>query len=127
MLAGRAYHLGCGLCRKDRVVGMTGLCAGHRVGSYGSYKGTSPFHRKPVIPDCGRSRPQGWRQGGGSRSFGLAGGQAQARQEKLAVLGVAIPCDARHDQRGNGAQLCNDHARFVEPPHMGIARGEKAV
>ena len=29
--------------------------------------------------------------------------------------------------RGDGAQPGDDRARFVEPPHMGIARGEKAV
>ena len=43
------------------------------------------------------------------------------------MLGVATRQIARHDQRSNGAQPGDDRARFVEPPHMGIARGEKAV
>ena len=60
-------------------------------------------------------------------SFGLAGRQAQARQEKLAVLGVAPRQIARDEQRGNAAQPGDDRARFVEPAHIGIARGEKAV
>ena len=43
------------------------------------------------------------------------------------MLGVAKRQIARHDLRGNGAQPGDDRARFVEPPHMGIARGETAV
>src|SRR5260370_25755998 len=61
------------------------------------------------------------------RSCCLAGRQAQARQEKLAVLGVAVRQIGRHDLRGNRAQLSDDRARFVEPPHLRIARGERAV
>ena len=66
-------------------------------------------------------------EAGGQLSRRLVGRQAQARQEKLAVLGVAQMQNARHDLRGDGAQSGDDRARFVEPAHMGIARGEKAV
>ena len=60
-------------------------------------------------------------------SFRLARRQAQARQKKLAVLGVAPRQIARHDLRGNGAQPADDRACFAEPPQMGIARSEGAV
>ena len=63
---------------------------------------------------------------GRSASFRLAGRQAQARQQQLAVLGVAKTRQiVRRDQYG--AQLGDDRARFGKPPHMGIARGENAV
>ena len=35
--------------------------------------------------------------------------------------------DARNDLGGDGAQLSYYRVRFVEPPHMGIARREEAV
>src|SRR3984893_7966695 len=53
--------------------------------------------------------------------------QAQARQEELAVLGVAKGEMARHDQRANGAQLADDRARFAEPTHMRVTGGEKLI
>jgi hypothetical protein len=65
--------------------------------------------------------------GGGSRSCRLAHGEAQARQEQFAVLRPAKRQIGEHDERGNGAQPCDDRARFVEIPHMGIAGREKAI
>ena len=61
-----------------------------------------------------------------SGSLPLARRQAQPGQEKLAVLGVAVRQNGRHDLRGDRAQPCDDRARFVEPPHMGIACGENS-
>ena len=55
----------------------------------------------------------------------LAGRQAQPRQQQLAVLEFAPGQISRHHERSDGAQSDNRGARFVEPPHMGIARGEK--
>ena len=63
--------------------------------------------------------------GGGSGSFRLARCQAQAGQERLSVLGVATRRIARHDERGDRNRATR--ACFVEPPHMGIARGKSAV
>src|SRR5438105_2372917 len=57
----------------------------------------------------------------------LAHRQAQTGQQQLAVLGVAPLQFGRNDQRGNGAQLYYDGSCFVEPSHMRVARGEKAV
>src|SRR3954452_15594901 len=84
-------------------------------------------HPPPSAVNSRRHRRRGSRRDGGSRSCRLADREAQTRQEQFAVLGVAPRQLARHDERGDGAQLCNDRARFVEMPHMGIARGESAV
>jgi hypothetical protein len=62
-------------------------------------------------------RQRGSRQDGGSGSCRFARRQAQARQEELTVPGVAKRNIVRHDPRGNGAQLADDSARFVDPPH----------
>jgi hypothetical protein len=71
-------------------------------------------------------RRRGSRQAGGSGSYQFTGRQTQARQEELAVLGVAKRQIARHDLLGDRAQPGDRRARFVEPSHMSIARGEKA-
>jgi hypothetical protein len=52
---------------------------------------------------------------------------AKTRQKQLAVRGAAQLCGARHEARRNAAQARNDRARFIEPSHMYIARGENAV
>ena len=81
-------------------------------------------------PSAGNTPPhrrRGSRRAGGSGSFRLADRQPQARQQQLAVLGVGVKQIPWYDQRGNGAQPSDNRARFVEPPHMGIARGENAV
>jgi hypothetical protein len=56
----------------------------------------------------------------------LAFRQPKARQVKLAVLGVTQGHNAGHYVT-DGTQPRNDCASLVEPPHMGIARGEIAV
>src|SRR4051812_46319575 len=66
------------------------------------------------------------RRTGLSGSLRLARGQPQAGQEQLAVLGLTVRQIAR-DQWSDRAQPGDDRACFVEPPCMGIARGEKAV
>ena len=60
-----------------------------------------------------------WRRDGGSGSCRFAHRQAPAREEKVAVLGLAKRQIAEHHLRDNGAQPGDDRARFVEPPHMG--------
>jgi hypothetical protein len=54
----------------------------------------------------------------------IAGRQAQARQEQLAVLGVPQEASVRYDDGGNGAELLEDFSSVVEPPHIGVAAGE---
>ena len=61
------------------------------------------------------------------RDGGLAHTAQRGAVEQDSVLAVAVRQIARHDERGIGAQLCDDRTRFVEPPHMGIARCEIAV
>src|SRR6266446_8471140 len=53
--------------------------------------------------------------------------QPQARQQQLAVLGPAIRQMPLHHLRYNVAQLRDDRARFIDPPHMRITCGEDAV
>src|SRR5271169_3057197 len=67
------------------------------------------------------------RRGGGWRSRRFAGRQAQARQVKLAVLGVPIEAGVRYHERRDGAQPRDDLSRVVEPTHMGVAGGERAI
>src|SRR5271165_3903051 len=72
-------------------------------------------------------RRRGSRRAGGSRSCRLAGRQAQARQEQLAMLGVPQVADVRYYDRGNGSQPRYDLSCVVELAHMGVAGGEKAI
>src|SRR5208282_3177714 len=67
------------------------------------------------------------RRGGGWRSGRLAGRQAQARQVELAVLGVPVLAEVRYHERRDGAQPRDDLSRVVEPTHMGVAGGERAI
>src|SRR6266436_5864378 len=83
-----------------------------------------------TIPQSPTYHPLAWGRNsgaGGHGSYGFASSQTQAREEQFAVLRVAVRQIGRHDHRVNGAQPDDDRARFVEPPEMGIARGEKAV
>src|SRR5262249_13655461 len=72
----------------------------------------------PAVLRAARSR---------SGSYWLAGRQAQARQNELAVFGAAPWQVARHDQRGDRAQPGGGRACLFEPPHMGVARSQRAV
>jgi hypothetical protein len=63
----------------------------------------------------------------GLGSFWLAGRQAQARQVKLAVLGVPELADVRHHDRGDRPQPRDKLSRFFQPAHMRVACGENAV
>ena len=83
----------------------------------------SPPLEQPATRGVCKDRPRS----GGALSGGLAGCQTQARQVELTVLAVAKRQFARHDQRAKGAQPGDGRARFVEPPHMAIARRESAV
>jgi hypothetical protein len=65
------------------------------------------------------------RPGPGSRRF--AGSQAQARQQQLAVLGVPHRSGVRYHHGGNDAQPRDELLCLVEPTHMGVAGGEKAI
>ena len=56
-----------------------------------------------------------------------AHGQTQARQQKLAVLGVPEGYRPRHDKGGDGAQSSDDLPCVLKPTHMRVAGGEKAV
>jgi len=71
--------------------------------------------------------PVGCREVNGLGSFWLAGRQAQTREEKFAVLGVAVRSAARHHNGGDGADLRDHLSCLVEPAHMGVARGENAI
>jgi hypothetical protein len=86
-------------------------------GLFGSDNGSGPI----AVPGSGD------RGKAGAGSCRVARRQAQAREEKLTILRIAQRHVARHDHRGDGAQPDDNRARFVEPAHMGIARGEKAV
>src|SRR5215472_14028837 len=61
------------------------------------------------------------------QSLGLTRRQAQARQQQLAVLRVAIRQGAGHDHSGDRAKLTDNRACFVESAHVGVAGGEKTV
>ena len=55
----------------------------------------------------------------------LTGRQAQTRQVKLAVLGIAQVHDiGRHHGRGDGAQPLDGMPRLFEPAHTGVASSE---
>ena len=43
------------------------------------------------------------------------------------MLGVPQEASVRYDDGGNGAELLEDFSSVVEPPHMGVAAGEKAI
>ena len=62
----------------------------------------------------------------GSAHVVFFGRQAQARQEKLAVLGVPIDAEVRYYERRDRAQPCDHLFRVVELPHMGVARAKSA-
>jgi len=72
-------------------------------------------------------RRRGSRRGDGSGSCRLAGGQAQPRQKQFAMFGVSQGQFVRHDQGSDRAQPGNDRARLVDPTHVGVARGERAI
>jgi hypothetical protein len=57
----------------------------------------------------------------------LAGRQAQARQQQLAVLGIAQVAGVRNHDTGNGAQALDDLPRLVEPADMRVAGGENPI
>ena len=57
----------------------------------------------------------------------LAGRQAQAREEKLAVLGVPQEAGVRYHDRGNGLQPLDHFSRLIELTHVGVAGSEKAL
>ncbi len=48
-------------------------------------------------------------------------------EEQRAVLGVPQEASVRYDDGGNGTELLDDFSGVVEPPHMGVAGGEKAI
>jgi hypothetical protein len=70
-------------------------------------------------------RRRGSRRDGGSGLRRLAARQVQAREEQLAVLRVARVVGSRHHERSDGAQPSDDRSRVIEPPHMGVASGQK--
>src|SRR5262249_9136434 len=72
--------------------------------------------RRARINDYGRS---------GSSSLGHR--QAQPGEQQCAMIGVALGQLVWHDQRCDRTQSGDNLARFLEPPHMGVARGEKTV
>jgi hypothetical protein len=43
------------------------------------------------------------------------------------MFGVPKVAGIRHHDRSDRAQLCDDFSRLVEPTHMSVAGGEKAV
>ena len=43
------------------------------------------------------------------------------------MLGVSVGDDGRYHSRGDDLETGDDLSRLAEPPHMGVARGEKAV
>ena len=63
----------------------------------------------------------------GSGSSPLAHCQAQAREKKLAMAGIADIGKALQHAGREGAEALDDFPRLLEASHMGIAGGEKAV
>jgi hypothetical protein len=76
---------------------------------------------------CGDPANDGlhWRRGsqrdGGSDSRHVAGRQAQARQEKLAVLRITPVGGTRYDDGRHGPQPLHRLVRFTKPPHVCVA------
>ena len=85
------------------------------------------FLVRPISANTLPHRRQGSQRDGGFGSCRLARRQSQARQEKRGVLWVSVRNDVRYHDRGDHAQSADDLSRFVEPSHMRITCGEKAV
>src|SRR6202012_4260370 len=64
-------------------------------------------------------RRQEWRRGGALCSFAKPR-KAQARQEEFALPGIVQELLSRHHGRGDLAQVGDDLACLVQPPHMGV-------
>jgi hypothetical protein len=57
----------------------------------------------------------------------LAGRQAQARQKKLAVLGLTEIAGTWYHRRGDGPEPCDYISCVVQLTHMSVAGGQKSI
>src|SRR5580704_1928801 len=87
--------------------------------------------RLPRPPPSAANSPPYQRRGsqrdGGSGSCRLAGRQTQAGSVELPMLGIPQIGEVRYHDAGDGLQPRDDHSRFVEPSHMGIAGCEVPI
>src|SRR4051794_31386027 len=63
----------------------------------------------------------------GSRSYYLASRVAQARYKKLSVLSIPQEAYIWYHDWCDGPQPLKDRSCIVEPSHMSIASGKKAI
>src|SRR5215469_6464616 len=86
-----------------------------------------PPRRAPSAVSSRLYPQQGSRRGDGSGSYLVTSRQTQPRKEKLAVLGVPELAKVRHHDRGDRPQPRDNFARFFEPTHVRVTRGENAI